>query len=75
MIPNRFAPALFSLILSGQMSLLVSGISTWRAIGPVPGFMGQWLGAWLAAWLVAFPAVMVAAPVSRRLVARLVKPA
>lgn len=38
MLPKRFVPLLFSLILSGLMSLLVSGISTYRAAGLVPGF-------------------------------------
>ncbi|MGQ7814180.1 DUF2798 domain-containing protein [Metapseudomonas furukawaii] len=73
MIPRRFAPLLFGLILSGLMSLLVSGISTWRAVGPVPGFLALWLGAWWLAWLVAFPAVLLVSPLARFLVARLLR--
>jgi hypothetical protein len=73
MIPRRFAPLLFGLILSGLMSLLVSGISTWRAAGAVPDFPGLWLGAWLMAWLVAFPAVLLVSPVARRVVDALVR--
>lgn len=73
MFPQRFAPLLFGLILSGLMSLLVSGISTWRAVGFGPGFGGLWLGAWLTAWLVAFPTVLGVAPLTRRLVALLVE--
>ena len=61
-IPKKFEPLLFSLILSGLMSFLVSGISTWRAAGLVPGFMAMWTSAWLMAWLFAFPAVLVVAP-------------
>lgn len=72
MFPQRFAPALFGFILSGLMSLLVSGISTWRAIGLADGFAGRWTGAWLTAWLIAFPVVLVVAPLARRAVARLV---
>ncbi|NWL76999.1 DUF2798 domain-containing protein [Pseudomonas taiwanensis] len=72
MIPRRFAPLLFGLILSGLMSLLVSGISTWRAAGPVVDFASLWLGAWLMAWLVAFPVVLLVSPVARRLVEGLV---
>ncbi|AYF86499.1 DUF2798 domain-containing protein [Pseudomonas sp. JS3066] len=72
MIPRRFAPLLFGLILSGLMSLLVSGISTWRAAGPVPDFPALWLGAWLMAWLVAFPVVLLVSPMARRLVEVLV---
>lgn len=68
MIPRRFAPLLFGLILSGLMSLLVSGISTWRAAGPAADFLGLWSSAWLMAWLVAFPAVLLVTPLARRLV-------
>lgn len=72
MLPQRFAPVLFGLILSGLMSLLVSGISTLRAIGLTPGFAQAWLGSWLTAWLFAFPIVLVAAPMARRAVQHLV---
>lgn len=72
MFPPKFAPALFGLILSGLMSLLVSGISTYRAIGFGDSFAGMWVSAWLTAWLVAFPVVLVVAPLTRRAVALLV---
>ncbi|MFN3228171.1 MAG: DUF2798 domain-containing protein [Hyphomicrobiales bacterium] len=73
MIPPRFAPILFGFILSGLMSLLVSGIATWRALGLPPEFVALWMAAWINAWIVAFPAVLVVAPITRRLVAKLVK--
>jgi hypothetical protein len=72
MIPARYGPVLFSFILSGVMSLLVSGISTFRAVPVDQGFWGLWAGAWLTGWLVAFPAVMLAAPLARKVVARIV---
>lgn len=59
MIPKRYAPQLFAFLLSGQMSLLISGLSTWRALGWVSDFPSLWLGAWVTAWLVAFPAVLL----------------
>jgi len=71
MIPRRFAPALFSLTLSGLMSLLISGISTFRASGPALNFAGLWISAWLTAWLVAFPVVLLVAPLTRKAVERL----
>lgn len=74
MLPARYAPLLFGLILSGVMSLLVSGIATLRALGWGPGFAGAWLAGWLSAWLFAFPAVLAAAPLARRLVAALTAP-
>lgn len=71
MIPARYGPALFSLVLSGVMSLLVSGVATWRTLPAHQDFVAPWMGAWLSSWLIGFPAVMVAAPLARRAVARL----
>lgn len=71
MIPARYAPILFGLLLSGMMSLLVSGLSTLRALGLVDGFVLIWLGNWAVSWATAFPIVLVIAPITRRIVARL----
>jgi hypothetical protein len=71
MIPKKFAPMLFGFILSGLMSLLVSGIATFRATGAVPHFASLWASAWLTAWLFAFPVVLLVAPVARKAVERL----
>lgn len=70
MIPKKYGPMLFSLILSGAMSLLVSGIATLRTVGMTDDVINLWAGAWLAAWVVAFPAVMVVSPFARKLVQR-----
>lgn len=74
MLPKRFAPVLFGLMLSGLMSLLVAGVATLRVTGLNPGFVGACLQSWLTAWLIAFPAVLVVAPLARRLVNRWVAP-
>jgi hypothetical protein len=55
------------------MSLLVSGVATWNALGWRADFGTEWLRAWLGSWAVAFPAVMVVAPLVRRVVARWVR--
>jgi hypothetical protein len=68
MIPKKYGPQLFSLILSGLMSLLVSGISTFHAIGLVTNFANLWSSAWLTAWLFAFPAVLLVTPLARKTV-------
>lgn len=73
MIPPRFASVVFGFILSGLMSLIVSGIATIRATGLIDGVLGLWVGTWLASWLVAFPTVLVVAPFTRRIVARLTR--
>lgn len=72
MLPRKFAPLLNGWLLSGMMSLLVSAISTFAAIGPAADFLAVWTRAWLTAWGFAFPAVLVAAPIARRVVALVV---
>ncbi|WP_299966450.1 DUF2798 domain-containing protein [uncultured Roseobacter sp.] len=74
MIPARYQQIVFGLVLSGLMSLLVSGITTLRTVGWIDGFAALWLSNWLSSWAVAFPAVLVVAPVTRRIVGRLVRP-
>lgn len=74
-LPQRFAPVLFGLLLSGLMSFIVSGIATLKALGPVAGMPGAWMSAWAVAWLVAFPTVLVVAPFVRRIVAAITGPA
>lgn len=73
MIPRKYSPLLFALILSGVMSLLVSGLSTLRATGLIPGFASLWLGAWLTAWLLALPLVLLISPLTQRVVEWLVR--
>lgn len=68
MIPEKYGPILSGAILSGLMSLRVSGISTFRAIGPEASFLNLWVSAWLTAWLVAFPVVVLVAPLARKVV-------
>lgn len=74
-LPRQWAPTLFGFILSGLMSLLVSGIATARAVGFVPAlpatWASAWLSSWLSSWLVAFPVVLILAPRTRRLVERI----
>lgn len=72
MIPARFAPLIFSFILSGVMSSLVSGVAILRSVGFHDGLIGLWLGAWIPSWLIAFPIVLVVAPVARRIANRVV---
>lgn len=74
MIPARLAPLLFSAILSGLMSQIVSAVSTWRVLGFAPEFMSSWMASWLIAWVIAFPTVAVIAPLTRRLVDALTVP-
>jgi hypothetical protein len=74
-MPARFAPVLFGFVLSALMSFIVSGIATFRTAGFGDHFMSLWIGAWLPSWFVAFPVVLVVAPVARRLVGLVIRPA
>jgi hypothetical protein len=71
-IPARFEFFIFGLLVSGMMSLLVSGVAMYRAVGPIPGFISIWFQAWLAAWAVAFLAILFVVPLVRKLLARCV---
>lgn len=71
-IPKRYEHYAFGLLLSGLMSLVVSGIATLLGVGPVTGFFWIWMGSWLPSWAFAFPAVLVVAPLVRRVLAVIV---
>lgn len=70
-IPVRFAPVLFSALLSAIMVAIVSGFVLTSSQGFHPGLPAQWLRSCLRTWPVAFPTVFVVAPVVRRIVSRL----
>ena len=72
-LPKRLEPYAFGLLLSGFMSLLVSGVATLISLGLNSYFFGAWIGAWLVSWAIAFPAVLVVAPLVRRILRRIVK--
>jgi Protein of unknown function (DUF2798) len=64
----------FPLALSILMSCIISGVSTWRALGLVEGLLGKWMLAWGVSWLVAFPTVLVVLPLVRKIVGVFVEP-
>ncbi|MEM7327022.1 MAG: DUF2798 domain-containing protein [Actinomycetota bacterium] len=74
-IPARWSTLTFVLLLSGLMTLIVSGISTARNLGVDDAYIGDWLSAFLSSWPVTFPTALVVIPLVRRAVAALVVPA
>lgn len=74
-LSRRLEPVAFGLLLSGMMSCIVSGLSTFLAVGAVSDFLFLWMRAWLPSWMVAFPAVLIVAPIVRRILKSIVKPA
>lgn len=74
MIPARFTQLVFSLILSGIMSFVVTGVATVKNMGFGAQTLPGWMGAWAVGWPVAFAVAFVAAPHVRKLVSKLVEP-
>jgi hypothetical protein len=73
-IPARFAPLLFSAILSAVMVAIVSGFVLFTSQGMHPDLLAQWARSGVRTWPIAFPTVFVVAPLVRRAVARLTAP-
>jgi hypothetical protein len=70
-IPARFAPLLFSALLSAIMVCIVSAFVLTISQGFNANFLAQWLRSCLTTWPVAFPTVAVVAPWVRRIVGRI----
>ncbi|NRB35116.1 MAG: DUF2798 domain-containing protein [Rhodobacteraceae bacterium] len=73
MLPAKLSPILFSLILSGIMSLVEAGLTTFRSLGWETGFTIAWMKDWGLGWPVAFTLVIMLSPLVRRIVSWLVK--
>lgn len=73
MIPERYSKLAFALIMSGIMSFLISGLSTFRSLGLTAEAVANWLTGWPISWAVAFPFVVVVAPISHRIVTALTR--
>ena len=69
-IPVRFAPLLFSALLSAIMVAIVTAFVLVNAQGLHPDLTTQWARSCLTTWPVAFPTVFVVAPLVRRIVER-----
>jgi hypothetical protein len=72
-LPARYAGIVMPLLLSILMTMIVSFVSTARAVGFPPGFVRIWAGAWAMSWIVAFPTLLVLLPVVRRITAAIVR--
>lgn len=70
-IPARFAPLVFSALLSAIMVAIVSAFVLTTTQGIHPGLAAQWLKSCATTWPVAFPAVAVVAPWVRQIVGRI----
>ena len=69
-IPSRFAPILFSALLSAIMVCVVSAFVLAISQGIHADFAAQWFKSCYTTWPVAFPTVTVVAPWVRKIVSR-----
>ncbi len=69
-IPARFAPIVFSALLSAIMVCIVSAFVLITTQGISPELPAQWLKSCVTTWPVAFPTVAIVAPWVRRIVGR-----
>ena len=72
-IPARFAPLLFSAILSAIMVAFVSAFVLITAQGLHSGLVHAWLTSCATTWPVAFPTVAIVAPLVRRWVGKITR--
>lgn len=70
-IPARFAPILFSALLSAIMVCIVSAFVLVTSQGFHAGLAAQWVKSCATTWPVAFPTVAIVAPLVRRVVGRI----
>ncbi|MCS2609798.1 DUF2798 domain-containing protein [Halomonas dongshanensis] len=69
----RYAPLVFSLMMSIYMVTLMTFVITWANTGMGEGFLGRWWHAFYIAWPVAFTLILLGAPRVQRLVGHLIK--
>lgn len=63
---------IFALLMSGLMSMLMTGWVSWLNLGMGPHFAGHWARAFVAAWPAAFAIVLALGPAVQRASQRLV---
>jgi hypothetical protein len=70
--PARAAPLVQGFFLTLIMTCIISGVSTFLALGVSWMALGAWPFAWVSSWIIAFPTVLVVMPLVRRITQRLV---
>lgn len=67
MVPSKYINQVQAFLLSGFMSLIMSGIITLINLGFVDGFFAIWFRAWIVAYVIAFPTILLVFPFARKL--------
>lgn len=67
MVSVKYLHQVQAALLSGFMSLIMSGAITFLNLGWVIGFFGIWFHAWMVAYAIAFPSILIVFPFARKL--------
>jgi hypothetical protein len=67
MLPIKYLFFVQSLLVSGFMSFMVSGVITYLNLGITHNFVGIWIHAWLIAYVIAYPAILIVFPFAQKL--------
>jgi len=73
-LPPKYNAVAVPFFLTMIMSFVISGISTWRALGLSGNFFQTWMPSWAMSWAIAFPTVLFVLPLSRKIVGLFVEP-
>jgi hypothetical protein len=74
-LPHHFHRAALAVGTSFFMTLLVSGVSTWRVLGWDAAMIRNWMISWMISWVIAAPTMYFMMPVVRRTIGRVVREA
>lgn len=67
MVSSKYLHQVQALLLSGFMSLIMSGAITLINLGLAEHFTKIWLHAWIVAYAIAFPTILLVFPFARKL--------
>ena len=73
MIAPRFAPLVFSILMSIYMVTAMTFVITWANTGMSDGFLLRWFRAFCIAWPIAFSLMLMGAPRIQKFVAGRIK--
>lgn len=71
MVSSKYLHQVQALLLSGFMSLIMSGAISFINLGFVNDFFIIWFHAWLIAYAIAFPSVLLVFPIARKLAVKI----
>lgn len=66
-LTDKAAEVIMPLLLSTLMTLVVSLVTTFTALGLAGFTLSGWLQAWGMSWLIAYPTLLLVLPLVRRL--------